>query len=155
MDIPQILPGGETLWIDSEFMKKLHEGAPEVGWIGDDRLGVYFGNNCMELRRADESGNMRLIMRSRPGLRHLGTETLIFLAEHDPQSRRKYNIVDDINTHNDRVRANKVARQAERDAEAVDRLAHALMRDVGAYEGGSTRQYHTGVDVPKRKKGRK
>lgn len=152
MEIPQILPDGQTIWWDSEFLNKLHNGAPEVGWIGDKRLGVYYGNNCMELRRADDSGNMRLIMRSKPGLRHLGTETLIFLAEHDPESRRKYNIVDDINRHNDTVRASRQDRQADRDAEAIDRLAFSLLRDAGAYENGSTRQYYPGVDIPKGRK---
>lgn len=154
-DLPQILPDGQTLWIDADFMDKLHNGAPEVGWIGDDRLGVYYGSDCMELRRLDQHGNARLIMRSRPGLRHLGMETIVFLAEHDPQSRRAYNLVDDINDHNDRVRRDRDARQADRDAEALDRLAHALLRDAGAYENGVTRQYYGGIDVPKRKKGRR
>ena len=148
-EIPQILPGGETLWIDSEFMTKLHKGAPEVGWIGDDRLGVYFGNNCMELRRADDHGNMRLIMRSRPGLRHLGTETLVFLAEHDPQSRRQYDIVADINEHNARVQSAIDAKKSDARGEAVERFAHALMRDIGPYETGSSRRFFPAVDIPK------
>lgn len=153
MDIPQILPDGQTLWMDSEFMHKLKHGAPEVGWVGDERLGVYYGANCMEIRRADDSGNMRLIMRSRPGLRTLGTEALIFLAEHDSQSRRKYDVVDDINSHNDRVRAERQASVDDLRAESIDRLAHALLKDAGAYENGSTRRFYSGVDVPK--KGRK
>lgn len=153
MDIPQILPGGETLWVDHEFMKKLKEGAPEVGWTGDDRLGVYFGNDCMEIRRADDHGNMRLIMRSRPGLRTLGMEALIFLAEHDSQSRKQYDVVRDINEHNDRVRSERESRNADKRGEAVERLAHALLKDAGAYEGGSTRRFFSGVDVPKKGRG--
>lgn len=153
MDVPQILPGGETLWIDHEFIKLLHEGKPEIGWIGDPKLGVYYGNGCMEIRRADEQGNMRhVVMRSRPGLKTLGMEALVFLANHDSQSRRAYDVKADIDAHNARAQANLDRKRAESRGEAVDRLAHALMKDVGHLEGGSTRRYFPGVDVPRKGK---
>lgn len=149
MDIPKILPDGETLWMDSEFMKLLHGGKPEIGWVGDDRLGVYYGNGCMEIRRADDQGNMKLIMRSRPGLKTLGNEALVFLANHDSQSRRKYDVYQDVSDANALARAGQDTKRAESRAEAVDRLAHALFKDVGAYENGSTRRFYPGADNSK------
>lgn len=152
MDIPKILPDGETLWMDSEFMSMLHQGKPEIGWVGDDRLGVYYGNGHMEIRRADDQGNMRLIMRSRPGLKSLGVEALVFLANHDSQSRRQYDVYEDLKQNNERAQAHKEALKADSRGEAVERLAHALKKDIGAYEGGTTRQYYAGIDIPKGKK---
>jgi hypothetical protein len=152
MDIPTALPTGETIWMDSEFIKLLHEGKPEIGWIGDDRIMPYFGNNCIELRRADDQGNMRLLMRSKPGVRQLGNEALLFLATHDSQSRKAYDVKADIDTRNALAQGRLDSLRAESRGEATDRLAHALMKDVGAYEGGSTRQYFPGVDIPKRRK---
>lgn len=148
MDIPKNLPDGSSLWMDSEFMNYLHNGKPEIGWVGDPRLAPYFYQDRIELRRADEHGNFRhVVARSRPGMRHLGMETLVFLAEHDSESRRKYDVVQDINSHNDKVRAGRDARNADRRGEAIDRLAHALRKDVGAYEGGTTRQFFPGIDI--------
>lgn len=152
MDIPQILPDGETLWMDSEFIKLLHGGKPEIGWVGDERLGVYYGNGCMEIRRADDQGNMKLIMRSRPGLKQLGVEALIFLAEHDSQSRRAYDVKADIDAHNARAQANLDTKRAESRSEAVDRLAHALIKDVGYRETGLSKRFFPGVDVPRKGK---
>lgn len=152
MDVPQILPGGETLWIDHEFMALLHKGKPEIGWVGDDRLGVYYGNGCMEIRRADDQGNMRLIMRSKPGLRRLGTEALVFLAEHDSQSRKAYDVYKDVSDTNASARARLDEKRADSRGEAVERLAHALLKDVGYHETGLSRRFFPGVDVPNGKK---
>lgn len=149
MDIPEILPNGETLWVDHEFYDLLKNGKPEIGWVGDDRLAVYHGPNHMEIRRRDDEGNMRLIMKSRPGLKRLGVETLIFLAEHDPQSRKGYDVMQDIATHNALAQSRLDSKRAESRGEAADRLAHGLMKDVGHLEGGSTRQFFPGVDNSK------
>ncbi len=156
VDVPHFLPDGSALWMDSEFMKYLHEGKPEIGWEGDPRLAPYLFEDRIQIRRADENGNYRhIIMQSRPGVRTLGMEALIFLAEHDSQSRRKYDVVADINEHNRRVQAGRDADSADLRGEAVDRLAHALLRDIGAYEGGSSRRFFAGVNIPGRKKGKK
>ena len=153
MDTPTNLPDGSVLWMDHEFMKYLHEGKPEIGLVGDPRLAPYLNDDCIEIRRADENGNYRhVIMRSKPGVRTLGMEALVFLAEHDSQSRKQYDVVRDINEHNDRVRSERESRNADRRGEAVERLAHALRRDMGHLEGGSTRQFFGGVDVPRLKK---
>ena len=151
MDIPQLLPDGSSLWMDVEFMKMLHNGKPEIGWEGDPKLGVYFYKDRLEIRRADDSGNMRhVIMRSRPGVRSLGMEALVFLAEHDSQSRKRYDVVADINQHNARVQRDLDAKRADSRGEAVERLAHALQRDIGPYETGLSRRLFPSVDVPKK-----
>lgn len=133
-------------------MKLLHHGKPEIGWEGDPRLAPYLFEDRIQIRRADESGNFRhIVMQSRPGVRTLGMEALVFLAEHDSQSRRKYDVVADINEHNARVQRDLDSKRADIRGEAVERLAHSLQRDIGAYEGGSTRRFYQGVDVPKGK----
>lgn len=141
---------GSTKWVDSEFYELLHRGKPEIGWIGDEKLAVYHADNgCMEIRRADDQGNMRLVMRSRPGLRRLGIDALVFLANHDSQSRLAYDVVKDVDETNALARARQDSFRADSRGEAVDRLAHALYKDVGHLEGGSTRRFHQGVDIPK------
>lgn len=150
MDIPEMMRDGSTLWVDSEFYTALHRGKPEIGWTGDERLAVYHtDDNCLEIRRRDDQGNMRKVMRSRPGLKTLGNEALVFLANHDSQSRRKYDVYQDVSDANALARAGQDTKRAESRAEAVDRLAHALFKDVGAYENGSTRRLYPGADNSK------
>ncbi len=149
MDIPTNMPDGSVLWMDHEFIRYLHEGKPEIGLVGDPRLAPFLNGNHIEIRRADEQGNYKhVIMKSKPGVRTLGMEALVFLAEHDSQSRRAYDVVKDVNESNARAQANLDTKRAESRAEAADRLAHALYKDVGHLEGGSTRQY---FPVAKRK----
>lgn len=149
MDIPRMLRSGETIWEDSEFTKLLHEGKPEIGWVGDDRLAVYYADDHMQIRRADDQGNMRLIMRSKPGAKTLGMEALVFLAEHDSQSRRAYDVYKDVSETNASARARQDDKRADSRGEAVDRLAHALFKDVGASETGLSRRLFAGADNSK------
>lgn len=150
MDIPEAMRDGSTLWVDSEFYELLHKGKPEIGWIGDDRLAVYHtDDHCLEIRRADDQGNMRRIMRSKPGVRRLGIEALVFLAEHDSQSRKAYDVYQDVSDANASARARQDSKRADSRGEAVDRLAHALFKDVGPYENGLSRRIFAGADNSK------
>lgn len=149
MDTPTNLPDGSVLWMDHEFMKYLHEGKPEIGYVGDPRLAPYLFEDRIQIRRADEHGNYRhVVMQSRPGVRTLGMEALVFLAEHDSQSRRQYDVVADINEHNRRVQERLDAHRSDIRGEAVERLAAALMRDIGHLEGGSTRRFFPSAQIP-------
>lgn len=153
MDAPHNLPDGSSLWMDTEFMKYLHEGKPEIGLVGDPRLAPYLYQDRVQIRRSDEFGNYRhVVMQSKPGVRTLGMEALVFLAEHDSQSRKAYNVVDDINTHNAGVQAGLDSKKADVRGDAVDRLAFALQRDVGASEIGLSRRIFPGVDWKNRDK---
>lgn len=138
--LPTFLPGGESLLQDHDFVKRLHEGDASIGWLGDERLGVYFADDRIELWRHCEDGEMRLILRSRAGHRTLNTDTLRVLAAHDSRRRGGFDAVAETNRHNDALRARADDRHADQTGEFADRLHFALRKDMGAYEGGSTKR---------------
>lgn len=141
ISLPVLLNDGSSLLIDGDFEDRLHNGDATIGWSGDERMGLYFSNGCVELRRLCEDGELRVIARSKPGVRFIGTDLLRQLAEHDSQSRRAYDAHEDIVSYNTAVMAARQAVADDHMGEAVQKLKHALRKDVGAYEGGSTRQY--------------
>ena len=149
LQVPFFLPDGKSLLMDSDFMRRLREGDATIGWTGDPRLGVYHADDCIEIHRLCEDGEVRLIMRSKPGVTSLGSEALRFLAEHDTQSRRAYDPVEEINRHNAGVEKSIADREKDRRGEAAERLAWALRRDLGYHYGITSRAYYPGVDVPK------
>lgn len=150
MDTPTNLPDGSVLWMDHEFMRYLHEGKPEIGYVGDPRLAPYLFEDRIQIRRSDEQGNYRhVVMQSKPGVRHLGNEALVFLAERDSQSRRAYDVYKDVSDTNASARARLDEKRAESRGEAVDRLAHALFKDVGPYENGMSKRLYAGADNSK------
>jgi hypothetical protein len=149
MALVQFLPNGMSLMVDPDFYDRLHYGDATVGWTGDERLGVYHENGRIELWRHCEDGEMRLIVRSRPGMDRLDASILKFLAEHDSQSRRGYNAADEIVAAAVKAEYERAKKEADRSAEMADRLRFGLMRDVGATEGdGSTRDFHTLPEAP-------
>lgn len=139
----RMLPAGRSILADHDFDRRLHEGDPTVGWVGDPRLGVVYNGDTdrIELWRYCEDGEARKITQSRPGVRVLDSDVLRFLAEHDPLSRRAYNVNADIAAHNAKVRSRQAADLQAREEAAADRLQWALRKDIGAYEGGSRHIY--------------
>jgi hypothetical protein len=135
------LPNGMSLYVDSDFYDRLHNGDASVGWTGDPRLGVYHENGRLEIWRHCEDGVPRLIVRSRPGLNTLDGGVLKFLAEHDSQSRRAYDVRADMDAVNAAVKKEYERQAKERADDAAERLYHGLKKDIGAYEGGSTSDY--------------
>lgn len=149
MYLAQILPNGMSLLVDEGFYDKLHYGDATLGWVGDERLGVYHEHGRIEIWRHCEDGEMRLIVRSKPGMDRLDAGLLRFLAEHDSRSRRGYNPVDEIVEAAVKAEKAREAKEAERTEEMADRLRFGLMRDLGATEGdGSTRDFHTLPEAP-------
>jgi hypothetical protein len=137
LQLPVLLNDGSTLLMDSDFEDRLHNGDASVGWVGDDRLGVYQAQGCLELRRLCEDGELRVIMRSRPGVRVLDVQTLKFLAEHDSQSRRAYDVRADMDAHNETIRRHAAVDATAQNEQVADRLRWALRKDLGAHVGGS------------------
>jgi hypothetical protein len=149
LSLPQLLADGSTLMVDHDFITRLHTGDPTIGWLGDERLGVYATPTGIEIKRLCEDGELRVIMRSKPGVRVLSTDTLRFLAAHDGRGAGA-GIADRIIAQNDRVRAAQNAQLREFCDDAADRLEFALMKDIGATEGsGATKRLYTGIDIPK------
>lgn len=153
MSIPAYthLPNGMSLMVDNDFYDRLHNGDASVGWTGDERLAVYHENGRIEIWRHCEDGEPRLIVRSRPGMDRLDSGVLRFLAEHDTQSRRAYDARADMDLVNAAIRKELDRKQAEQTEEAHERLYHGLKKDIGAYEGGSTRDLMTLPTAPWKK----
>lgn len=153
MSIPALnfLPNGMSLMVDNDFYNRLHYGDASVGWIGDERLAVYHEGGRIEIWRHCEDGEPRLIVRSRPGMDRLDSGVLRFLAEHDSQSRRGYDARADMDAVNAAVKKEYERQAKERMDEANDRLYHGLKKDIGAYEGGSTRDLMTLPEAPWKK----
>lgn len=141
MSLVQFLPNGMSLMVDEGFYDRLHYGDPTLGWVGDERLGVYHENGRIELWRHCEDGEMRLIVRSKPGMDRLDAGLLKFLAEHDSQSRRAYNPVDEIVEAAVKAEKAREAKEADKQAEANDRVAYALHKELGATTTGTTREF--------------
>lgn len=142
ISLPVLLNDGSTLLMDSDFEHRLKHGDASVGWIGDERLGVYQADGCLELRRLCEDGELRLIARSRPGLRVLDTQMLRWLAERDSQSRRAYDVRAEIDAHNDEIRRDAERRRQAQTEAFAEKLQWALRRDIGALEGGVQKKHH-------------
>jgi hypothetical protein len=151
MALATFLPNGMSLYVDSDFYDRLHNGDASVGWTGDPRLAVYHEHGRIEIWRHCEDGVPRLIVRSRPGMDTLDASVLRFLAEHDSQSRRAYDVRADMDAVNAAVRKEYERQAKERTDEAADRLYHGLKKDIGAYEGGSTTDYMPLPEAPWKK----
>jgi hypothetical protein len=151
MALATFLPNGMSLYVDSDFYDRLHNGDASVGWTGDPRLGVYHEHGRIEIWRHCEDGEPRLIVRSRPGMDKLDASVLRFLAEHDSQSRRGYDVRADMDAVNAAVKKEYERQAKERLADAADRLRHGLKKDLGAYEGGSTSDYMSLPEAPWKK----
>lgn len=145
IDLPVVLPDGSTLLQDHDFLTRLKQGDPSIGWLGDDRLGVYFEADCLTIKRLCEDGVVRTICRSKPGVRYLNTDTLKFLAAHDGRGAG-HDVVDRLIAQNDRVRAEQDAKFKEFCDETADRLEFALMKDLGTHEGSGLR--HRQLTLP-------
>lgn len=152
IQLPVLLNDGSTLLIDSDFEHRLHHGDATVGWIGDERMGLYAADGRIELRRLCEDGELRVICRSKPGVRFVGTELLRALAEHDSRSRRKYDAHEDIVAHNTAIlKGREEARQAAVE-QAADKLHFALKKDIGAHVGGNRHRQMALPEAPWLKK---
>lgn len=148
--LPSVLPGGETLLQDHDFVTRLHEGDASIGWLGDERLGVYLADDRIEIWRHCEDGEPRLILRSRPGHRMLNTDTLRVLAAHDSRRRGGFDAVAEVNRHNAAVEQDRERRHDDSAGDLADRLHFALRRDLD----GSRRQQPLPTAPWKERRGR-
>ncbi len=140
LTLPTFLPGGGNLWIDADFIQRLHYGDASIGWNGDMDLGVYHEGDRLTIVRWCEDGEPRTIMRSKPGHKTLDTDTLRFLAAHDSRRRGGYDVKADVDGTRARIDADKQRVADAKFEEAADKLHHALRRDTGAHNGGLSRR---------------
>lgn len=131
---PYTLPSGAASIVDREAMDglldKLHNGQPELGWAGDKRLCLAFNrqNQRWELWRLEHDSEYRLVAQSQPGM---GFPHSIIRALVDHDTRRGYDVGQDIIDHNTRLQAEKDAASDEVLAEKMRRVYHAVGKDIG------------------------
>lgn len=148
---PTFLPNGQSLWVDHDFYRRLHYGDASIGWNGDLRLGVYHSGDRLEIWRDCEDGEMRLVMRSRPGHKSLDTAALVFLAAHDSQRRGGFDVKEHVDSHNAAIKRDRERHLEDKTDAAIDKLHWALLRD--AAPGGLRRRMTAMPAAPWLKKG--
>lgn len=128
---------GRQLWVDPEvqdIVDRLQNGDPSIGWEGDPRLALYrTEDHRWELWRLEESGQMVMVCRSKPGL-GLDARLILQLMRHDARrGNDALKVLQSIVDHNDRL-------EERREAEAVDALMGArekvdwsLLKDLGEH----------------------
>lgn len=74
--------GGGSRITEAEIVDKLNHGDPALGWEGDPRLALYQEGDVWVLYRLEADGELRPVMRSKPGL-PLDERIIIRLVEQD------------------------------------------------------------------------
>ncbi len=126
----------ETKLIGNDLADIITKGSPAMGWEGDPFLMVCWNKELNRIEIWDE--------RNGPG-----RETLVGSAPFDPppnpyqmvqyllmrdMSRKSIDeIVDEIDTHNDKIMEDQAKEHADRMAEVEDKVALAHHKEVGGY----------------------
>jgi hypothetical protein len=128
---PEMLEG-RRIWLDPEvedLIDRLHHGDATLGWAGDPALALYrTEDRRWELWRLESNGHYGMVARSKPGLA-LDSRLIMHLVAHD--MRKGYNPHTDIIRHNAKVDKAKAEREEEARIEAISKVVHALVKDVG------------------------
>lgn len=130
LTIPTV-QNGRGLWLDpevQEIVDMLHNGVPTLGWEGDPALGLYrTEDGRWELWRLEDDGEMRMVCRSRPGMR-LDHTLIMRLVEHD---NRRRNVALATWAENDRLQEEKERQAIDRLMEPMDKVLWGVVKDVG------------------------
>jgi hypothetical protein len=130
---PETLANGQKLWMDGSIRDLIHRirfGDPLLGWEGDDRIELYWDDTeeRFELWRCEDDYEYRRICRSGPGVA-FDERVIHALVQWDGRRRTKA-LVDEVNDHNEGVRADIDAQRDEWIAEDIaPRLRHAIRKD--------------------------
>lgn len=122
------------IWMDGsvrDLIERIRFGDLLLGWEGDERIELYYdgGEKRFELWRLEDDGEYRRVCRSQPGMQF--DERVIHALIQNDGRRRQKALVDEVNDHNDGVRAdNEAQRQEWIDEEMAPRLQHAFRKDA-------------------------
>lgn len=125
---PEVVDG-RTLWLAPEvqdFVDRLHNGDPTLGWEGDPRLALYRVGDRWEIWRLERDNEYRLVMRSRPGAK-LSSEAIKVLIAHD--TRRGYDPATALYEHNRKIYEAADKQFEDRLDDLSDKLDWALKKD--------------------------
>lgn len=124
---------GRKLWMDGsvrDLIERIRFGDPILGWEGDDRIELYYDGpeERFELWRLEDDGEYRRVCRSQPGMSF--DERIIHALIQWDGRRATTSLLDQVNGHNDTVKANEDAAVEEWLAEDIaPRLQHAFRED--------------------------
>lgn len=125
---------GKRLWTDPEvadIVQRLHYGDPTLGWDGDPRLALYYlPDGRWELQRLEADGEYRVVCRSRPGLA-LDLGLIRHLVAHDMRKKAAEDLLAAVDKANEAAEKARRAPLEDKAAEAFERVAHGLVKDVG------------------------
>lgn len=134
--------GDQLVLIDDPIADRIAKGDPTFGWEGDERYALYLNarRGRFELWRLEQDNQYRrnVIV---PGFVK-GVDAVCWLVQWivDHDGRRGFDpaafvIKENIRRQRERDQANRA-----RNEETADRLHHALLKDVGHIEAGTTRR---------------
>jgi hypothetical protein len=141
IDHVTVLPGEGMVVVNgaaTDTLRKLREGDGLLGWEGDPNMQLFVdtGTGLWDVWTLDARGDPALVVAGCPYPDQRLVERVI-LAD-----TRRFDVAGRVLEHNHQLDdAKRKERQAESE-ERADRLHHALLRDIGAYEGGLTRRVH-------------
>lgn len=139
----------------SDIGRRLHEGDPTVGWLGDDTLEIRLavevdskdrptgGESHFVVMGRDQRGNEYICLR----WPRCDVSMLRALAERDTRTQNMVAIYEQHARKAEAEKAEKIRQQFE---EIGDKAQWALRRDIGHLEGGTHR--HTAIDGFKKEK---
>lgn len=141
MDHVTVLPGGTHVLVEGtvvDTLRRLRDGDGILGWEGDPNMQLFVDteSRLYDVWTLDAAGDPALVVSQYPYADQRLIEAVIRADSH------RFDVATRVLEHNRTVdEANRKARQAESE-ERADKLHHALLKDIGAYEGGLTRRLH-------------
>ena len=116
--------------VDNEVVRKLHQGDMTLGWRGDPNMEIAYNKkgDFLELWRNGEDGQWKLLAQSRPGVRVIDTNFLLYVRDHDPM--RGYDAFANIDKANQKVRDDRQKAADEQTRDTAERIAYELRKKL-------------------------
>lgn len=122
----------------TDTLRALREGDGVLGWEGDPNMQLFVdvGTGLYDVWTLDAGGEPALVVGQ---FAHADGRLIEAVIRSDT---RRFDVAARVLEHNRRLDdANRAQRRAEWE-EYADRFHHALLKDIGAHEGGLTRRLH-------------
>lgn len=116
------------------WQKALWEGDPDVGWDGDRFLVVYHHVITDDILVKFEVPNQEPVLVFRVPLAEWDIKKACArLARADGRKRSAFDVIDDVDRHNNALRAAEATRKEEALADATEKVQWALRKDTGRH----------------------
>ena len=136
-----VVPGQGRVLVEGtvvDTLRRLREGDGILGWEGDPNMQLFVdtGTGRFDVWTLDARGEPALVVAEQPFADQRLIEAVI------RADTRRFDVAGRVLEHNAHVDEARRREHHDENEEAADKLHHALMRDIGAYEGGLTRRVH-------------